>query len=103
MTPELERAIEMVEASGRIVCEVEDAAEMIRPKDKDADLRSAWKQILSVLTIAEDLAESGARLGPMKGMGRNNADPRPYLRNGIMRKVDVILATAQIEEQADAA
>jgi hypothetical protein len=73
LNPELERAIEMVEASGRIVCEVEDAAEMIRPKDKDADLRSAWKQILSVLTSA--LASHGQMLIRQPKRWRTPANP----------------------------
>lgn len=66
---------------------------IILPRTPDEDLRAAWSQILCVLRIAEDLAHAGARL---RIETEARYDPLPYLKSGVARMVETILANAEV-------
>lgn len=74
---------------------------VVRPRDNDQALADLWRQIGSLLRMAEDLAAGGARLtinhpayfGP-------SADVVQIARAGMTKKIDNILKIARVVREA---
>ena len=71
---------------------------IVEKRDNDAALAANWQQVLAVLRMSEDLARGSARLTLDTCFGPE-VDPRPLYRNGVLRMVDTVLATAIVRRR----
>jgi hypothetical protein len=77
---------------------------VIRPRTPTEDLRANWNQILSVLRMSEDLVAGGAKLTVKHPAWLGNkADPVRLLRDGVVGRIDLILAGAVVEREEEKA
>lgn len=85
-TTRIDDAIAACEAAGLAV---------VRPRDNDQSLRDLWRQIGSLLRMAEDLAAGGAKLRiNHPSYFAPTADMIGLTRSAMLGKIDAVLAAA---------
>lgn len=92
--PEIMSAIAKLESAGYSI---------VAPRSPDEELAAAWRQILSVLTMACDMAQDGAVLRLTRSPAISpKADVKALSESGIMRMVREILSSAVVVDREGA-